>query len=88
MKKYLIFICIVSLIITTSIVKSSTRQLEKNLFILEEEVKILEGKLNFLHLENDYLSNPEKLIGLKDKLFKDKFFPLNPKDIKKFEFNE
>tara|TARA_Y200000002_G_scaffold341766_1_gene313191 strand:- start:70 stop:336 length:267 start_codon:yes stop_codon:yes gene_type:complete len=88
MKKYLIFICIVSLIITTSIVKSSTRQLEKNLFILEEEVKILEGKLNFLHLENDYLSNPEKLIGLKDKLFKDKFFPLNPKDMKKFEFNE
>jgi len=51
-------------------------------------VKILEGKLNFLHLENDYLSNPEKLIGLKDKLFKDKFFPLNPKDMKKFEFNE
>ncbi len=88
MKKYLIFICIVSLIITTSMVKSSTRQLEKNLFILEEEVKILEGKLNFLHLENDYLSNPEKLIGLKDKLFKDKFFPLNPKDMKKFEFNE
>ena len=88
MKKYLIFICIVSLIITTSIVKSSTRQLEKNLFILEEEVKILEGKLNFLHLENDYLSNPEKLIGIKDKMFKDKFFPLNPKDMKKFEFNE
>ena len=88
MKKYIIFFSIVSLIITTSIVKSSTRQLEKNLFILEEEVKILEGKLNFLHLENDYLSNPEKLIGLKDKLFKDKFFPLNPKDMKKFEFNE
>ena len=88
MKKYIIFSCVVCLIIATSIVKSSTRQLEKNVFILDDEVKILEEKLNYLLLENDYLSNPERLIGLKEKLFKDKFFPLNPKDTKKIEFNE
>mgnify|MGYP001451300220 CR=1 FL=1 len=88
MKKYIIFFSIVSLIITTSIVKSSTRQLDKNVFILEEEVKTLENKLNFLLLENDYLSTPERLIGLKEKLFKEKFFPINPNDIKKIESNE
>ena len=88
MKKYLIFFCIVCLIITTSIVKSSTRQLEKNIFILEEEVKILEEKFDFLLLESDYLTTPERLIGLKEKIFKDKFFPLDPKDIKKIELNE
>ena len=88
MKKYIIFFCIVCLIITTSIVKSSTRQLEKNIFTLEEEVKILEEKYNFLLLENDYLTTPERLIGLKEKIFKDKFFPINPKDIKKIEINE
>ena len=88
MKKYVIFFCIVCLIITTSIVKSSTRQLEKNIFILEEEVKILEEKFDFLLLENDYLTTPERLIGLKEKIFKDKFFPLDPKDIKKIELNE
>ena len=88
MKKYIIFICIVCLIITTSIVKSSTRQLEKNIFILEEEVKILEEKFDFLLLESDYLTTPERLIGLKEKIFKDKFFPLDPKDIKKIELNE
>ena len=88
MKKRIIFFCIVGLIIITSIVKSSTRQLEKKVFILEEEVKILEEKLDFLLLENDYLSSPERLIGLKEKLFEDKFFPLNPKDIKKVEFSE
>ena len=76
------------LIITTSIVKSSTRQLEKNIFILEEEVKILEEKFNFLLLENDYLTTPERLIGLKEKIFKDKFFPIDPKDIKKIDTNE
>ena len=88
MKKYIIFFCIVCLIITTSIVKSSTRQLEKNIFILEEEVKILDEKFDFLLLESDYLTTPERLIGLKEKIFKDKFFPLDPKDIKKIELNE
>ena len=88
MKKYIIFFCIVCLIITTSIVKSSTRQLEKNIFILEEEVKILGEKFNFLLLESDYLTTPERLIGLKEKIFKDKFFPIDPKDIKKIDLNE
>ena len=88
MKKYIIFFSIVSLIVTTSIVKSSTRQLEKNIFILEEEVKILEEKFNFLLLENDYLTTPERLIGLKEKMFKDKFIPIDPKDIKRIDTNE
>ena len=88
MKKYVILFGIIFLIITTSIVKSSTRQLEKNIFILEEEVKILEEKFNFLLLESDYLTTPERLIGLKEKIFKDKFFPIDPRDIKKIDLNE
>ena len=88
MKKYVILFGIIFLIITTSIVKSSTRQLEKNIFILEEEVKILEEKFDFLLLESNYLTTPERLIGLKEKIFKDKFFPINQKDIKKIDLNE
>ena len=88
MKKYVILFGIIFLIITTSIVKSSTRQLEKNIFILEEEVKILEEKFDFLLLENDYLTTPERLTGLKEKIFKGKFFPINPNDIKKIDTNE
>ena len=63
MKKYIILFGIIFLIITTSIVKSSTRQLEKKIFILKEEVKILEEKYDFLLLESDYLTTPERLIG-------------------------
>ena len=88
MKKYIIFFSIVSLIITTSIVKSSTRQLEKSIFTLEEEVKILEEKFNFLILENDYLTTPERLIRLKEKIFKNKFFSIDPRRIKKIDINE
>ena len=50
--------------------------------------QILEEKYNFLLLENDYLTTPERLIGLKEKIFKDKFFPINPNDIKKIDTNE
>ena len=88
MKKYIILFGIIFLIITTSIVKSSTRQLEKKIFILKEEVKILEEKYDFLLLESDYLTTPERLIGLKEKIFKDKFFPINPKNVKKINTNE
>ena len=88
MKKYTIFFGIIFLIVTTSIVKSSTRQLEKNIFILEEEVKILEEEFGFLLLESDYLTTPERLIGLKEKIFKNKFFPIDPKNIKKIDLNE
>ena len=88
MKKYIISFFIVSLIVTTSIVKSSTRQLEKNVFILEEEMKILEEKFDFLLLENDYLTTPERLIGLKERMFKDKFIPIDPNYIKRIDTNE
>ena len=55
---------------------------------MEEEVKILEEKFNFLLLESDYLTTPERLIGLKEKIFKDKFFPIDPMEIKKIDLNE
>ena len=51
-------------------------------------MKILEEKDDFLLLENDYLTTPERLIGLKEKIFKDQFFPIDPRDIKKIENNE
>ena len=88
MKKYIILFGIIFLIITTSIVKSSTRQLEKKIFIMKEEVKILEEKFNFLILENDYLTTPERLIRLKEKIFEDRFLPIDPRDIKKIDNNE
>ena len=51
-------------------------------------MKILEEKYDFLLLESDYLTTPERLIGLKEKIFKDKFFPIDPREIKKIDLNE
>ena len=51
-------------------------------------MKILEEKFNFLILENDYLTTPERLIRLKEKIFKDQFFPLDSSGIKEIDNNE
>ena len=51
-------------------------------------MEILEEKFNFLILENDYLTTPERLSRLKEKIFKDQFFPIDPRDIKKIDKNE
>ena len=44
MKNYIIILLIIILIISTSLVKTSTRDLEAKIFTNEEEIKILSDK--------------------------------------------
>ena len=46
MKKYLIFFLITFLIITTALIKNSTRELETKIFNSKERIKILTNKRN------------------------------------------
>ena len=68
MKFFLITLLVIFLIISTSLVKSSTRQLEAKIFNTEEQIKILKDKKELILLENNFLSSPERLFELK-KLF-------------------
>ena len=79
MKNYLIVAFIVSLIIITSIVKTSTRNLEAKIFKNNEEIKLLSYKKDLILLEHNFLSSPEKLFELKKSFFDDILISLNPK---------
>ncbi len=81
MKNFLIISLIVILIILTSLVKSSTRDLEAKIFINKEEIKMLSDKKDLILLENNFLSAPERLFELKKLLFKENLISLN---LKKF----
>tara|TARA_B100000963_G_scaffold317836_1_gene298518 strand:+ start:257 stop:526 length:270 start_codon:yes stop_codon:yes gene_type:complete len=81
MKNYLIILFIVILIIFTSLVKSSTRDLEAKIFTNKEEIKLLSNKKDLILLENNFLSSPERLFELKKSLFNEKLISLN---LKKF----
>ena len=71
MKKFLFIILIILLITFTSVIKSSTRSLESQIFNLQEEIIVKKNEKQTFLLENNYLSSPERLFELKDKLFGD-----------------
>ena len=81
MKNFLVILLVIFLIISTSLVKSSTRKLEAKIFNTEEQIKILNGKKELILLENNFLSSPERLFELKKLFFKEDLIPLK---LKKF----
>ena len=76
MKNYSIILFILILIVFTSLIKSSTRELEAQIYILKEDIKTLSDKKDLILLENNFLSSPERLFELKKILFEENFIPL------------
>ena len=76
MKNYYIVFFILILIVFTSLIKSSTRELESKIYILEEDVKTLSDKKDLILLENNFLSSPERLFYLKKILFEENLITL------------
>ena len=88
MKNLLIITLVLILVILTSVVKTSTRNLEGKIFAIEEEVKLLSNKKELILLENNYLSSPERLFELKNTLFKNNLDSINFKKIILLKNNE
>ena len=88
MKNFLIVTFVLILVILTSVVKTSTRNLEGKIFAIEEEVKLLSNKKELILLENNYLSSPERLFELKNTLFKNNLDSINLKKIILLKNNE
>ena len=84
MKKYLIILSITILIIFTSIIKNSTRELETKIFNSKERIKILTNKKEMILLQNNYLTSPQRLFELKKNFFGKKLEVLELKQFKKF----
>ena len=90
MKNYFIIFFILILIVLTSLIKSSTRELESQIYTLEEDVKTLSDKKDLILLENNFLSSPDRLFYLKKILFGAKkksiwvfYFPIKKFALKK-----
>ena len=55
------------MVITTSIIKNSTRELENKIFNSNEKIKILINRKEIIKLQNDYLRSPQRLFEFKNK---------------------
>ena len=72
---------IIILITCTSIIKTSTRELEAKIFISEEKIKTLYNKKELILLENNFLSSPKRLFDLKREFLNEDLISLK---LKKF----
>ena len=69
MKKLLFFIPVIFLIFATTLTKNSTKQLDKKIFELKEDIRFLQDKYELVLLEFNYLTSPKKLMEYQKKYF-------------------
>ena len=69
MKKLLFFIPVIFLIFATTLTKNSTKQLDKKIFELKEDLRVLKDKYELVMLEYNYLTSPKKLMEYQKKYF-------------------
>ena len=85
--KKIALLSIVILILCTSLVKNSTKEIEDNIFSIKENIKSLKTDLGDIKLEYDYLSSPEKLTEYKLQYFLDDLIRIDIMKIKKISIN-
>ena len=71
MKKLFFFIPVIFLIFATTVTKNSTKQLDKKIFEMKENLRVLQDKYELVMLEYNYLTSPKKLMEYQKKYFDD-----------------
>ena len=62
MIKFIVFASILSLIVSTTLIKNSTKDLDNKIYSTKENLLFLENRFKDSKLEFDYLSSSEKLL--------------------------
>ena len=67
--RQVVFIIVITLILATSLVKNSTKELEDKIFMINENIRPLKSELGDILLEFNYLSSPDKLTQYQTQYF-------------------
>tara|TARA_Y100000741_G_scaffold32848_1_gene23291 strand:- start:344 stop:649 length:306 start_codon:yes stop_codon:yes gene_type:complete len=91
-KKLFLFIPIIFLIFATTVTKNSTKKLDKKIFEIKENIRVLQDKNELELLEYNYLTSPKKLMEYQKKYFDNELLEadiqsLNWLEIKNQEIN-
>ena len=77
------FTIVFILILATSLVKNSTKEIEDKIFIVKENIRPLKSELGDLLLEYSYLSSPDKLTQYQTQYFEKDLIKIDITKIKK-----
>ena len=81
--KKVVFAIIFVLILATTLVKNSTKEIEDKIFIVNENIRPLKSELGDELLEYNYLSSPEKLTQYQTQYFEKNLIKIDITKIKK-----
>jgi hypothetical protein len=83
-KKILSFIPIIILIILTTFTKNSTKQLDKKIFEIQEDIRALNDNYELVLLDYNYLTSPNKLMDYSSMYFEKELKKKKITDLKTF----
>ena len=87
--RQLVLAVIFVLILITSFVKNSTKEIEDQIFVINENIRPLKSELEDVLLEFNYLSSPEKLVQYQRQYFEKDLVKIEIMNIKEIiENNE
>ena len=82
MKKFALAAMIFILVLSTAIIKNTTKKIEDQIFTAKENIRVLKSEFENISLEYDYLSSAEKLLDYQSLYFEDDLIQKNIEDIK------
>ncbi len=88
MKKTILVFSIFVLVLFTTFTKNSTKKIDKEIFILNEDLRLLGDKYELELLEHNYLSSPKKLLEYQKKYFDTELIPIDKENIIYVDLNE
>ena len=86
--KKIVFIIIFILILATSIVKNSTKEIEDRIFAVNENIRPLKKELSDVLLEYNFLSSPGKLTQYQAQYFEKDLMKIDITKIKEITEND
>ena len=88
MKKFILAAVIFFLVLSTAIIKNTTKQIEDEIFTLKENIRVLKSEFENVSLEYDYLSSAERLLEYQYEYFENDLIQKNINDIKIYKISD
>ncbi len=85
MTKLIVFTLILILVVSTSLIKNSTKDLDDQIYSIKENILFLENRFNDAKLEFDYLSSSEKLLEYQKSYFENLLIKKSLKELKSIQ---
>ena len=82
MKKFSVIFLIVFLILSTALIKNSTKRIDDEIFTIKENIRALKKDFENIKLEYEFLSSTEKLIEFQNLYFDDELVKKDINEIK------